>query len=80
MTFEVEMETVAADVVAIIAKRVQGRPRPNAWRLPSAAKALGLEVPATIRIVAYSSAATGLVSFALILWGLRIRDIPPQLG
>jgi acyl carrier protein len=25
MTFEVEMETVAADVVAIIAKRVQGR-------------------------------------------------------
>jgi|SRR5215510_1874485 len=35
---------------------------------------------AAIRIAAYSSAPTGLVSFALILWGLRIRDIPPQQG
>jgi len=25
-----------------------------------------------IRVVAYSSAPTGLISFALILWGLRI--------
>jgi (hydroxyamino)benzene mutase len=29
---------------------------------------------AVIRIVAYSSAPTGIVSFALILWGLRIGD------
>jgi (hydroxyamino)benzene mutase len=27
-----------------------------------------------IRVVAYSSAPTGLISFALILWGLRIVD------
>lgn len=29
---------------------------------------------AVIRIVAYSSAPTGIVSFALILWGLRIGN------
>ena len=27
-----------------------------------------------IKIVAYSSAPTGIISFALILWGLRIRN------
>ena len=27
-----------------------------------------------IKLVAYSSAPTGIVSFALILWGLRIRN------
>jgi hydroxylaminobenzene mutase len=31
---------------------------------------------AVIRVVAYSSAPTGLISFALILWGLRI--VTPQ--
>jgi hydroxylaminobenzene mutase len=30
---------------------------------------------AAIMVVAYSSAPTGLTSFALILWGLRIGDI-----
>jgi (hydroxyamino)benzene mutase len=29
---------------------------------------------AAIRVVAYSSAPTGLISFALILWGLRIAN------
>jgi hydroxylaminobenzene mutase len=29
---------------------------------------------ALIKIVAYSSAPTGIISFALILWGLRIRN------
>jgi (hydroxyamino)benzene mutase len=29
---------------------------------------------AVIRIVAYSSAPTGIVSFALILWGLRVGN------
>jgi (hydroxyamino)benzene mutase len=33
---------------------------------------------AVIRIVAYSSAPTGIVSFALILWGLRIGSRQPQ--
>ncbi|MBO0694590.1 MAG: hypothetical protein J2P56_00655 [Verrucomicrobia bacterium] len=32
-----------------------------------------------IKIVAYSSAPTGIVSFALILWGLRISDGQPRL-
>jgi hydroxylaminobenzene mutase len=31
---------------------------------------------AAIKIVAYSAAPTGIASFALILWGLRIP--PPQ--
>jgi hydroxylaminobenzene mutase len=30
----------------------------------------------TIKVVAFSSAPTGLVSFVLILWGLRVRDAP----
>ena len=33
-----------------------------------------------IRIVAYSSAPTGIVSFALILWGLRIEKRLPPIG
>jgi (hydroxyamino)benzene mutase len=35
---------------------------------------------AVIRIVAYSSAPTGIVSFALILWGLRIGDTRSRSG
>jgi (hydroxyamino)benzene mutase len=33
---------------------------------------------AVIKIVAYSSAPTGIFSFALILWGLRMRDAQSQ--
>jgi hydroxylaminobenzene mutase len=33
---------------------------------------------AVIKIVAYSSAPTGIVSFALILWGLRIGGAESQ--
>ncbi len=33
---------------------------------------------AILKIVAYSSAPTGIVSFALILWGLRIADAESQ--
>lgn len=33
-----------------------------------------------IKMVAYSSAPTGIISFALILWGLRISDGQPRLG
>src|SRR5262245_52752541 len=29
-----------------------------------------------IRVVAYSSAPTGIISFALILWGLRASNLP----
>jgi hydroxylaminobenzene mutase len=28
------------------------------------------------KVVAYSSAPTGIVSFALILWGLRMPTVP----
>jgi hydroxylaminobenzene mutase len=35
---------------------------------------------AVIRVVAYSSAPTGIVSFALILWGLRIGDTRSRGG
>jgi hydroxylaminobenzene mutase len=35
---------------------------------------------AAIMVVAYSSAPTGITSFALILWGLRIADAHPQGG
>jgi hydroxylaminobenzene mutase len=35
---------------------------------------------AVIKGVAYSSAPTGLISFALILWGLRIRAGEPKVG
>jgi hydroxylaminobenzene mutase len=35
---------------------------------------------AIIKGVAYSSAPTGLISFALILWGLRIADAQSQGG
>jgi hydroxylaminobenzene mutase len=35
---------------------------------------------AIIRVVAYSSAPTGIVSFALILWGLRIGDTRSPSG
>jgi hydroxylaminobenzene mutase len=35
---------------------------------------------AVIRIMAYSSAPTGIVSFALILWGLRIGDTRSSIG
>jgi hypothetical protein len=31
-------------------------------------------------VVAYSSAPTGLTSFALILWGLRLADTQSQNG
>jgi (hydroxyamino)benzene mutase len=30
---------------------------------------------AVIRVVAYSAAPTGIISFALILWGLRIGHV-----
>jgi len=30
-----------------------------------------------IKVVAYSSAPTGIISFALILWGLRIETVQP---
>ena len=33
---------------------------------------------AVIKIVAYTSAPTGIVSFALILWGLRMRNVRGQ--
>ena len=33
---------------------------------------------AVIKVVAYSSAPTGIVSFALILWGLRMRETDSQ--
>jgi hydroxylaminobenzene mutase len=33
-----------------------------------------------IKVVAYSSAPTGIISFALILWGLRIADVQSQDG
>src|SRR5262249_48382209 len=29
-----------------------------------------------IKVVAYSSAPTGIVCFALILWGLRVSNVP----
>jgi (hydroxyamino)benzene mutase len=32
----------------------------------------------TIRAVAYSSAPTGVISFAMILWGLRIAKSEPS--
>lgn len=32
---------------------------------------------AAIRVVAYSSAPTGITSFWLILWGLRIKELEP---
>jgi hydroxylaminobenzene mutase len=35
---------------------------------------------AIIKIVAYSSAPTGMVSFALILWGLRIDNTQSRNG
>ncbi len=35
---------------------------------------------AAIKIVAYSSAPTGIVSFALILWGLRIGNTQTRNG
>jgi (hydroxyamino)benzene mutase len=35
---------------------------------------------AVIRIVAYSSAPTGIVSFALIPWGLRIGHTQSPIG
>ena len=35
---------------------------------------------AVIKIVAYSSAPTGIVSFALILWGLRIGNTQSRNG
>jgi len=31
-----------------------------------------------IKVVAYSSAPTGIVSFALILWGLRMPNVPER--
>jgi hydroxylaminobenzene mutase len=47
----------------------------NATMPLAAGVALGSDFrEAVIRIVAYSSAPTGIVSFALILWGLRIGD------
>ncbi|MGL3110051.1 hypothetical protein [Bradyrhizobium sp. BR 1432] len=47
--------------------------------MPLAAAARGTPLEETlIMIVAYSSAPTGIISFALILWGLRI--VPPQQG
>ena len=33
---------------------------------------------AVIKVVAYSSAPTGIVSFALILWGLRMPNVDEQ--
>ncbi len=33
-----------------------------------------------IKILAYSSAPTGLIAFVLILWGLRITDAQPTHG
>ena len=33
---------------------------------------------AAISVVAYSAGPTGIVSFALILWGLRIQTPPPK--
>jgi hydroxylaminobenzene mutase len=35
---------------------------------------------AVIKVVAYSSAPTGIISFGLILWGLRIADAPSRNG
>ena len=35
---------------------------------------------AVIKVVAYSSAPTGIISFALIFWGLRLRDSPLRNG
>jgi hydroxylaminobenzene mutase len=35
---------------------------------------------ACIMVVAYSSGPTGIISFAFILWGLRIVDAQPQKG
>jgi (hydroxyamino)benzene mutase len=35
---------------------------------------------AAIRVVAYSAAPTGIISFVLILWGLRVADPSPQDG
>ena len=47
----------------------------------AAGVARGSDFPeAVIRIVAYSSAPTGIVSFALILWGLRIGDTQSPSG
>ena len=34
---------------------------------------------AAIRVVAYSAAPTGITSFALILWGLRMGRVDPQV-
>jgi hydroxylaminobenzene mutase len=33
-----------------------------------------------IKVLAYSSAPTGLTAFALVLWGLRIIDAQPTPG
>ena len=35
---------------------------------------------AAISVVAYSAGPTGIISFALILWGLRIQTPPPKCG
>jgi hydroxylaminobenzene mutase len=35
---------------------------------------------AVIRVVSYSSAPTGIISFALILWGLRVGTGEPKVG
>ena len=35
---------------------------------------------AVIRVVSYSSAPTGIISFAFILWGLRIGAGEPKVG
>ena len=35
---------------------------------------------AVIKVVAYPSAPTGIISFALIFWGLRLRDSPLRNG
>jgi hydroxylaminobenzene mutase len=35
---------------------------------------------AVIRVVSYSSAPTGIISFVLILWGLRIGAGEPKVG
>jgi hydroxylaminobenzene mutase len=30
-----------------------------------------------IKVLAYSSAPTGIMAFALVLWGLRVPEYPP---
>jgi len=53
------------------------RQRDNA---PAAATAHGSAFQENvIKLVAYSSAPTGLISFALVLWGLRDRAAESRL-